>query len=93
MILNIATKRGAFPTKLGEAEIMEFDGIKVVIHEELDPLDMENIRFDATHYNSGMNIPKCNRKTKSGCKNAVRLVLSKAIKSGYNFDKYSTINN
>ena len=90
MTINIATPFGAKPTRLYDAEIVEINGIKIVIHEEIDISNMEDIQFDATHFDSGFNLPYCRSKTKDECKEAIRLVLDK--NKNYNFKQLKTIN-
>jgi hypothetical protein len=90
MIINIATPKGSKPTRLYDAEIVEINGIKMVIHEEIDLSDMEDIQFDATHYESGLRLPECRSKTKDECKEAVKRILDK--NKNYNFKQLKTIN-
>lgn len=90
MIINIATPKGATPTRLYDAEIVEINGIKIVIHEEIDISNMEDIQFDATHFYSGFNLPDCRSKTKDKCREAVKRILDK--NKNYNFKQLKTIN-
>ena len=90
MIINIATAHGSKPTRLNDAEIVKINGIKIVIHEEIDISDMEDIQFDATHFYSGMKVPYCRRKTKDECKEAVRFILY--TNKNFNFKQLKTIN-